>query len=357
MDSIDSENLSWPATTSGVIAMINLQSQIESDQRQSAGSVTQQIASIERLLLRGTFRGRIADTEKAGVLAERLVEDFRKNGHAYLSRARTRCYFHLFATALEDLDRAQEHGMDKQVLDDERAGVFQAIGRYDEALFIRQEAARCSSTFQTTAALAVLHAERRDLDLAERFFEHSKAQYRGVSPFPLAMLDFQRGHLWHAEDQLTRARTWYLEALKRLPEFAAAQAHLAEVDAALGDVEIAIARLRIVVNVSDDPEFTAQLAWLLKSSGRTEESCSLLAESAARYDELTRKHPEAFADHAAEFWITNESGTERAVRYAKANFAIRQTPRALNLLKRAQEKARQDRGGGTPNGKNPSRVQ
>src|SRR5215469_9874387 len=149
MNSFDSENLNWPATTSGVIAMINLQSQIESDQQQSAGSVTQQITSIERLLLRGTFCGRIADSEKAAALAERVVEDFPSSSKAYLSRARTRCCFHLFSPALADLDRAEEYGMDKQALDDERAGVFQAVGRYDEALLIRQEAAQRSSTFQT----------------------------------------------------------------------------------------------------------------------------------------------------------------------------------------------------------------
>jgi hypothetical protein len=62
----------------------------------------------------------------------------------------------------------------------------------------------------------------------------------------------------------------------------------------------------------------------------------LLAESVARYDELTRKHLEAFADHAAEFWLANGTDTERALRYAESNFTIRQTPRALNLLKRAQ---------------------
>ena len=336
MSASDMADSNFPATTSGVIAMINLESQIESDQRRSESSVAHQIASIEHLLLRGTFCGRIADNEKAAALAERMVEDFPNTGDAYLARARTRCCFHVFSLALADLDRAQEHGTDQQVLDDERAGVFQAVGRYDEALLIRQEAARRSCTFQTTAALATLYGERRDLDLAERFFEEGKAQYHGVSPFPLAMLDFQRGHLWHAEDQLPRARTWYLAALKRLPEFAAAQGHLAEVDAALGDVETAIARLRRVENVSDDPEFPAQLAWLLQSSGRTEESRTLLAQCAARYDKLTREHLEAFADHAAEFWLANGAGAEHALRYAEANFSIRQTPRALNLLKRAQ---------------------
>jgi len=336
------ENPICSRTTSGAIAMFNLDAQIEADLTQIAPAVAHSVAGIEHLLLRGVFRRRIADTEKAAGAAERLVSNAPGEGLAYLARAQTRASFHLFSQALDDLDQADQLCAEKQPIDSERAAVFQAVGRYDEAMLIRQEAARRSSTFQTTAALATLHAERRDLDLAERFFEESKAQYRGVAPFPLAMLDFQRGHLWHAEHQLSRARTWYLAALKRVPEFATAQGHLAEVEAAVGEVETAIARLRRMVNVSDDPEFPAQLAWLLQSSGRTEESRSLLAQAAARYDELTREHLEAFADHAAEFWLANGGSSERALRYAEANFAIRQTPRALNLLQRAQRASSQD---------------
>ena len=336
MNSFDSENFDWPATTSGVIALINLQSQIESDQRKSAGSVTQQITSIEHLLLRGTFCGRIADSEKAAALAERVVEDFPNSSQAYLSRARTRCCFHLFSLALADLDRAQECGMDKQALDDERAGVFQAVGRCDAALVIRQEAARRSHTFETMAALAALHAESRDLSLAERFFDRSKALYRGVSPFPLAMLDFQRGHLWHSEGNLTRARAWYVAALNRMPQFVMAQGHLAEVYAALRDIESAIGCLCNLVTTSDDPGFAAQLARYLTAAGRIEESRFWLTQAAVRYRELTQKHPEAFADHAAEFWLIDDVDPERALRYAELNFTIRKTARARGLLRQAR---------------------
>ena len=326
----------WPATTSGTIAILNLNDQIESDDSRVTASIDERIANIERLLVRGLLRGRIADNERALELAEQLVNDSPDHAEAYFVRAKTRATFHLFSAALTDIDQALKAGIDKQRVDAERAAILQAVGRYDEALQIRQAAASHALTFETAAALAVLHAERRDCDLAEQFFDESTTRYRGVSPFPLAMLDFQRGHLWHAERQLPRARTWYLVALKRLPEFAAAQGHLAEIEAALGDAETAIARLRRVVNTADDPEFPAQLAWLLQSRGRTEESRSLLAQSAARYDELTQKHLEAFADHAAEFWLANGGGTERALRYAEVNVAIRQTPRALNLLQRAK---------------------
>ena len=81
-------------------------------------------------------------------------------------------------------------------MDAERAAVFQAIGRYDDALAIYGEAAERRADFHSIGALAVLHAERGDVATAERFFDESRKRYRGVSPFPLALLDFQRGLMW-----------------------------------------------------------------------------------------------------------------------------------------------------------------
>ena len=40
-------------------------------------------------------------------------------------------------------------------------------------------------------------------DAAERRYEESLSQYRGVSPFPLALLDFQMGLMWMDQNRLT----------------------------------------------------------------------------------------------------------------------------------------------------------
>jgi len=46
-------------------------------------------------------------------------------------------------------------------------------------------------------------------------------------------------------------------------------------------------------------------------------------------------HPEAFADHAAEFWLVAGADPDKALRLAKINAEIRNTPRAHALLARA----------------------
>ena len=46
-------------------------------------------------------------------------------------------------------------------------------------------------------------------------------------------------------------------------------------------------------------------------------------------------HPEAFADHAAEFWLVAGADPDKALRLAKMNAEIRNAPRARALLSRA----------------------
>ncbi len=92
------------------------------------------------------------------------------------------------------------------VIDGERAAVFQALGRYHDALAIREPAAIRRPDFDTLAALAVLQAEIGEPYTADTLFDASRARYRTVSPFPLAMLDFQRGRMWMEVGDLDRAQ-------------------------------------------------------------------------------------------------------------------------------------------------------
>ena len=57
--------------------------------------------------------------------------------------------------------------------------------------------------------------------------------------------------------------------------------------------------------------------------------------AAARYDELIASHPEAFADHAAEFWLAAGADQDKALGLAKMNVEVRNTPSARRLLARA----------------------
>jgi tetratricopeptide (TPR) repeat protein len=324
--------------TDGTIALLNLDAQIdalEPEVRRGRASVETRAGLAELISLRGLIVGRVADYDKAEEIAEQLVRDAPMDAQALRARARTRAGFHRFNDALADIDRAERLSLDAETAKGERAGIFQALGRYDESHVLRDEAAKRQASFENLAALVGLHAERGEIEAAEQQYEQSCSRYRGVSPFPIALLDFQLGLMWMHAGQLNDARRLFKAAWRRVPLYAQAQGHLAEVEAELGEVDCAISRLQPLAASSDDPDYAAQLARILGDVGRDEESRSWRQVAAARYDELIANHPEAFADHAAEFWLAAGADPDKALQLAKMNVRVRNTPRARSLLARA----------------------
>ena len=324
--------------TDGTIALLNLRAQIddlEPDVRLGHATIESRVGLIELIMLRGLILGHIADYQRAQEIAEQLVRDAATDGTAFVARARTRAVFHRFTDALDDVDRAERLSVDAETTNRERAAIFQALGRYDEALAIREEAADRRASFENVAALVGLYAECGEIDAAERLYAESCRRYRGVSPFPLALLDFQLGLMWMNKGRLADARTSFDAARRRVPAYAPAQGHLAEVEAELGEIESAVARLYLLAVSSDDPDYAAQLARILGDAGRAHESRHWCRLAAARYDELVASHPEAFADHAAEFWLAAGANPDKALRLARTNVEVRKTPRAYGLLAQA----------------------
>src|SRR5262249_15600062 len=155
-------------------------------------------------------------------------------------------------------------------LESARAAIFQAVGRYDDALAIRRRAAERRPDIQTLGAEASVRADRGDIDAAERLFVQAPLQYRDVSPFPVAWLYFEQGLMWMRQGKLARARELFQAAHVRLPAYAAAQGHLGEVEAVLGNRARAIELLRPLAESSDDPDYAAQLARILAEAGQAD---------------------------------------------------------------------------------------
>jgi tetratricopeptide (TPR) repeat protein len=323
--------------------MANLQAEIEGRERliglRPQTTTLAQSELIELVALRGEILGRVKDYQWCADKAEQLTLDAPTDGAAFVARSRARARFHRFTDALADLDEAQCLGADPGMLDADRASIFQALGRYGRALTLYKEALARRGDYSAFGALATLHADRGEVEPAEQLFDRARAQYRGVSPIPVALLEFQRGHMWLARGDLSRARMWLESATRRLPDYATAQGHLAEIEAALGDIEAAIARLLPLTTSSDDPDYAASLARILKEAGREQAALEWRDRAEARYEGLVARYPEAFADHAAEFWLAGGADSERALELARSNLELRQTARARELFTRAWTRA------------------
>ena len=318
--------------TNGSIALLNLQAQI--DGLEGHGTLAEAATLIDLLILRGLILGRISDYERAAQLANRLVGATTTDAAAYMARARTRAVFHRFAEALDDLDNADRMLPHDTAAKRERAAIMQAQGRFDEALST-YSAVIDVGQFERAAALTGLWAERGEADTAQRFYLDSLRSYRGISPFPVALLDFQLGVMWMRHGRLEEAGTCFEAAIARVPAYAAAQGHLAEVEADLGNPESALTRLYPLAVSSDDPDYAAQLARILGEMGRNDEASGWCGLAANRYHELTAAHCEAFADHAAEFWLGPGNDLQEGLRLAELNVRVRKTPRAHKLLAQA----------------------
>lgn len=337
------KDMPTPSTTHGTIALINLEARIDSLRRDAEyghGTAESRAAFAELITLRGHIVGCVADYERAQEVVDELARDAPSDPASIFARARIRATFHRFSEALDDLDRVERLSLDAETADGERAAIFQALGRYGEAYAMRKAAVSRKPGFENIVALAGLCAELGEIDTAERLHGECLLIYRGVSPFPLALLDFQLGLMWMNADRLDDARTAFETAIHRVPAYAPARGHLAEVEAERGEIETAVARLYPLAISSDDPDYAGQLARILGEVGRADQSGYWRQQAAARYDALIAAHPEAFADHAAEFWLAAGNDPVKALRFARRNFTLRQTPRARSAQPGGRGRAR-----------------
>jgi tetratricopeptide (TPR) repeat protein len=131
----------------------------------------------------------------------------------------------------------------------------------------------------------------------------------------------------------------YAEALRQVPSYVPANLHLAELEARRGDTADAVAHLERIVVISRDPESLALLGSLHRRNGDSALGTREVEQARARFEELLQRHPLAFADHAAEFYMDAGADPERALHWARINLLARETRRAYTLAIRAAQAA------------------
>lgn len=319
-----------PPTTNADIALSNLDVQIRSREASVArdpDDVQTAVQLVAMLLARGQYTGRIVDYEHADALATRCVDRHPTSGEAHLARASTLETFHLFEKALGEVDAAERLRAQAGDVKHARASTYMAQGRFDEAdaLGLWHETQGLDAT--ELASAGVLAGERERDAESDALFEKARSAYRDVSPFPVAWVDFQRGSLLERKGEPARAKLYFAEAHQVLPTFAHACVHLAALETP-GRARDLLEPLR---GKSDDPEVDAAYADVLRRLGRMGEAQPIIARVASRYEELLGRHPEAFADHAANFYLGLGGNAARAVQLARLNAANRRTEAALDL--------------------------
>ena len=315
-------------TTSGEIAVLNLHSNIDGLRRALARTGSFDVASrlTDLLLTRARYLGSYSDFAEAQQLAEQLVQG-NQRADALVLRARVRGALHDFAGAEDDLNEA--HALSARDVSGAQATIALATGRdLDEVLVTRTQALEKGRSFQTLSDTAAIYAALGRFEEADAHFVEALERYRDVSPFPVAWVHFQRGVMW--AEQAARpdiARPLYERAVGALPNYVVANVHLAELESLDGDIDRAVARLERIYVSTEDPEPAGLLAELL--TGRDPDRADALTEDARQtYDELLKRYPLAFLDHASEFFAGPGDDPSRAVQLALENLDHRENHRA-----------------------------
>jgi len=323
--------------TSGRIALANLSSSIEClERRRAEGARFEELATLSDLLfLRGDLLGRIVDHDRAETVAEEAAASCPATVNALVIRARLAERFHRFEDAQALLDRATFSGGTNPKIQATRAALLQATGNFADALELRNRLTLEDYGIHSVGALATLMAEMGQWAQAEALYVKALRADNGASPLPCAQLLFEWGVGAMRCGELERAEEIFVQLEGILPAHVPGRGHRAEVALARRQLDVAVALVEPLLAISDDPEYVAIHAEILAAGGNSAQATREARRAAAAYESLLARRPEAYADHAAAFFMGVGDRPLLALEFATKNRALRDTPRSRRLLARA----------------------
>ena len=326
--------------TSGRIAVANLTGMIDSLElrRVESANFESLIVLSKLLFFRGDLLGRIVDHDRAELIATEAIALSPASASALYIGARLAERFHRFGEANALVDQALATGYPMQEIDIEKAALLQATGRYSEALVLRERLAKAHPGIDMLGALASLLAEMDQWAAAEGCYAAALDADNGTSPFPCGQLIFEWSLHAMRRGDLDRAEVILFELDAILPAHVPGRGHRAEVALVRGQLDVAAALITPLLETSDDPEYRAIYAQILAARGDGR-AATEAERAAAAYELLLARRPEAYADHAAAFFMGVGNRPQRAVELALANWKLRDTPRSRKLLAKARRNA------------------
>lgn len=283
--------------------------------RRATGPADGQLVNL--LLARAALTQQLEDYVAALARSEEWLEKFPTAPAALEVRALALSRVHRFADAKAVIGKLAPLDADKAR--ELTAVIDEATGHPERATPLREEAARILVRPETLTTLAANLALRGRLPDAIALVPKAAAAVHDNSAVTLSWLFFQWGRLYEQSGQLAQARDLFAEAHRRMPGYLEATVHLAQTMTATGQdpkalVAEALARTR-------HPE-------LLALAGKT-------AEARDGWERYVTALPEAFADHAARFYLGAGADPTRALALAQQNLANRDTAEARSLAAEA----------------------
>jgi tetratricopeptide (TPR) repeat protein len=303
-----------PKSEDGAAELVAIDRRIEIHEREPN-------LEIALLLDRALFRGRLEDYQEALARSEAWVRDAPESPDAWNTRVRALAAVHRFAAAREALARFAAIAHDDQAGSELEATLDEATGHVDRALaFHRDDAKRYHNPISLTRWAAGL-AQVGELDAAIALVPRAAGLIHATSPELLSWLLFQWGRLYEQKGEPAAARELYAASRARLPALEPT-VHLAQMMIKTGD-SIGAAQLvgRALGELGRHPSLL-----------ELDPTAANLSEAREAWERYVAALPEAFADHAARFYLGPGAAPARALALARANLANRETREARSLV-------------------------
>lgn len=298
-------------------------------------------AIINAELVNSQFLGDYLSLDRLTSLSKILLLNNSESPEAYVQVAQITASMHQFEAAYTYLRKAENLGGSPNDIEYVELSVLQATAKdQDRVLEVRKRKVLASGAPEDLVPYAAVLADSGQFELANSYYLKAiKYQYKNPSPFIPAWISFQLGMLWGelAENKNTDlASFWYEKAINYLPQYTKARIHLAEIYMDSGKYELALQTLQPALT-STEPEVGWKISEIYTIKNQAEVSTQYLHLANTMFTRLLEKHPLAFADHAAEFYMGPGNNPRKAYELALLNFQNRPTNRAATLLQKANK--------------------
>jgi tetratricopeptide (TPR) repeat protein len=272
------------------------------------------------LLERASFLGRVEDYQQALAISDELIAKAPDDPETVAARVSVLSRVHRFADARAALDKLKPR-VEAQDLE---TSLDEATGALERSAPAREARAKAWPNPTHLVQYAISLALLGKLDDALATMKRAAAAIHDNATELIAWLVFQWGRIYEQKGEPAAARELFAVAHQRMPRYLEATVHLARAMIATGDRAGAAALADEALRVDQHPELYALVGELSRPA--------LVDTARAEWERYVAALPEAFADHAARFYLGVGKDPKRALELARRNLANRDTREARALF-------------------------
>jgi tetratricopeptide (TPR) repeat protein len=284
--------------------------------------VEARVKLVYRLFHRASLTGNMGDFDTVEGELRQAIKECGPREDLCLLKANLDFRFHRLAEVKEDLKmapllagRAEARAL--------LADIDFQEGRYEESRAGFEQLIEERRAWDGLARLAHWKSKMGDPAEADQLYEEAEADLTAKEMRSFAWLELQRGRLAITHGQYELAGAHYRRAEMAYPGHWHVDEHVAELRAAQGQFEEAVALLKTVIARAPKPELRQALGELYMYMGRQEQAQIWFDEALAGYMESVRAGGVHYYHHLADFWADAREKPVEAVKWARKDIALR----------------------------------